>query len=258
VTELFLGKKLPSDLHRELRTFGEEWEIFALKVLKKEAVHDAPRFILVYDLETTKEFEPKFHGFVSYDIDRNELARYGFVPTRFEKNIRENQAQTEEWLEVYEKPRHWANVMESMFHMPEGFAILVGANLLNFDLQKSDLRIGRLGEWKIEEERYSYLHDERILEYRRITASHRNRIFVRYNFDLLPLATQVGFKKGEKKVDQLANALNAHFFKMPSPPTFLKPSLCFEEINYCINDCLVELELFAHLSNRILKRTGFS
>ncbi len=251
--EFFSNKRLPSDLNREFRTFSEDWESFALQVLKQKPTHDAPRFILVYDLETTKEFEPKFHGFLRYDIDENEIAMYGLVPARFEENVKQYVRESREWLEVYSKPRHWAEVMQAIFQKPEKFAVMVGANLLNFDLQKSDLEIGELGEWKIEEERYSYPHDERILDYRRIITSHRNRIFIRYNFDLLPLATKVGFKKGEKKVDQLANTLNTHFFKMLSPPTFLKPSLCFEEINYCINDCLVELELFARLSNRILK-----
>jgi hypothetical protein len=47
-------------------------------------------------------------------------------------------------------------------------------------------------------------------------------------------------------------ALNHHFFKMPNPPTFLKPSLSKEEIEYCVNDCLFELELFARLTSKLL------
>jgi len=248
-------EKLPPDIHEELKTFGEEWETFAFRVLRQKAIHEAPQFIMVYDLETTKEFEPKFHGFLCYDVNRNKLVRYGLIPTRFEKNVKHYVHQNRGWLSTYSKPKHWAEVMQAIFEKPEKFAVMVGANLLNFDLQRSDLRIGVLGEWRIEEQRYSYPHDERILEYRRIIASHNDRTLVRYNFDLLPLATQAGFKKGEKKVEQLANALNTHFFKMPNPPTFLQPALSIEEVNYCINDCLVELELFAHLSNNILGRT---
>lgn len=248
------NSKLPLDLSQELKTFSEEWESFALKVLKQKAIHVAPRFVLVYDLETTREFEPKFHGFLCYDIDENRMAVYGLIPARFEKDVTHYVQENGEWLEVYRKPRHWAEVMQAIFQKPEEFAVMIGANLLNFDLQKSDLQIGEFGKWKIDEERYSYQHDEGILNYRRIISSHLGHALIRYNFDLLPLATKVGFQKGQKKVEQLANALNTHFFKMPNPPTFLQPALSIEEINYCINDCLIELELFAHLSNRILKQ----
>ena len=68
--------RLPSDLGENLWMFREEWESFALRVLKQKAIHCAPRFILVYDLETTKEFEPKFHGFLRYDIDQNGIVVY--------------------------------------------------------------------------------------------------------------------------------------------------------------------------------------
>jgi hypothetical protein len=251
-------EKLPSDLHEKLRNFTENWESFALKVLKKEAIHRAPRFILIYDLETTKEFEPKFHGFLSYDIEANELGKCGLVPARFEENVRNFVHENREWLEVYDEPKHWADVLQTMFQKPERFAIMAGLNLLHFDLQKSDLQIGRLASWMIEENRYTYVHDGKPIEYRRINASHSGRVFIFYNFDLLPLATQVGFKKGEKKTYQLADEINKHFFKTPNPPTFLKPSLSIEEINYCINDCLVELELFAHLSDAILRQTKIS
>jgi len=251
-------KKLPLDLHEKLRNFTENWESFALKVLKKEAIHGAPRFILIYDLETTKEFEPKFHGFLSYDIETNELGRCGLVPARFEENIKNFVRENREWLEVYDEPKHWAKVLQTIFQKPEGFAIMVGLNLLHFDLQKSDLQIGQLASWMVEENRYTYVHDGKPIEYRRINASYLGRVFIFYNFDLLPLATQTGFKRGEKKTDQLANEVNKHFFKMPNPSTFLKPSLSIEEINYCINDCLVELELFAHLSGEILKQTKIS
>lgn len=43
---------LPSDLYKKLVIFRNEWVIFAVKVLRKEAVHASPCHILVYDLET--------------------------------------------------------------------------------------------------------------------------------------------------------------------------------------------------------------
>ena len=245
---------LPSDLHEKLVIFRDEWRIFAAKVLKKECIHASPRYILVYDLETTKDFEPKFHGFLSYDIVANKLSRYGLIPTHLVKNVADHVCDKREWLGTYSKQKYWAEVFEAMFSQPEDFAILTGLNLLYFDLKRSDLKTGQVRNWNVEENRYTYTHEGKPLEYVRINASHQGQTFLYYNFDLLPLVTQVDFKKGEKKAEQLAKEVNKHFFKMPNPPTFLKPWLSMEEIDYCINDCLVELELFARISNKILEQ----
>jgi hypothetical protein len=243
---------LPSDLHEKLVIFRQQWGNFAVKVLRKEAIHASPRHILVYDLETTEEFEPKFHGFASYDIDTNKSSRYGLIPTHLVQDVRDYVGDNREWLETYSEPKYWAEVFQAMFPKPEGFAILTGLGLLYFDLKRSGLFTGQIGNWKVKEDRYTYVHEGKPLEYVRINALHRDQMFLYCDFDILPLATLTGFKKGEKKAEQLANQVNKQFFKMPNPPTFLKRALCVEEIDYCIKDCLVELELFAHLSNRVL------
>jgi hypothetical protein len=249
-----ISGSLPSDLHEKLVIFRDEWRIFAVKTLKMEAIHAFPRHILVYDLETTKNFEPKFHGFLSYDIAENKLSRYGLIPIHLLKSVAKYVGDNREWLETYSNQRYWAEVFGAIFPKPEGFAILTGLNLLYFDLKRSDLQTGQVGNWKVEENKYTYTHEGKPLEYVRINALYMDQTFLHYNFDLLPLATQAGFKKGEKKVEQMANKVNKYFFKMPNPPTLLKPLLGKEEIDYCINDCLVELELFAHISNKILKQ----